>query len=204
MGSGLAKLVEEPNVTVDDRWNQVVDPGVFRVRWGPRTCLSPHLVEGQRGSNLGEDVVLVPLGMLRKQVGGEPRMPGSGGMGAQTNGGAVEDTRLAYESHPGGCISLMWKMWKYLTSDGSGALWSLERREGNSYMVLLCGGAVGHVDEDVDTIGGGECHGSHIDRCFRDSVETSMCLRGNTRYATDGLPFGVRMKKLCPIMTPRA
>ncbi|CAL8989026.1 unnamed protein product [Prunus brigantina] len=29
-----------------------------------------------------------------------------------------------------------------------------------------------------------------------------MCLRGNTRYATDGLPFGVRMKKLCPIMTP--
>ncbi|CAL9018994.1 unnamed protein product [Prunus brigantina] len=61
----------------------------------------------------------------------------------------------------------------------SGALWSLERREGNSYMVLLCGSAVGHVDEDVDTISGGECHGSHIDRCFRDSVETSMCLRGS-------------------------
>ena len=29
-------------------------------------------------------------------------MPGSGSTGAQTNGGAVEDTRLAYESHPGG------------------------------------------------------------------------------------------------------
>ena len=41
---------------------------------------------------------------------------------------------------------------------------------------LLCSSAVGHVDEDVDTISGGECHGSHIDRCFRDSVETSMCL----------------------------
>ena len=46
-------------------------------------------------------------------------------------------------------------------------------------MALLCGSAVGHVDEDVDTISGGECHGSHINRCFRDSVETSMCLRGS-------------------------
>ncbi|CAL9013966.1 unnamed protein product [Prunus brigantina] len=50
-------------------------------------------------------------GVSTRQVGGEPRMPGSGSTGAQTNRGAVEDTRLAYESHPGGCISLMWKMW---------------------------------------------------------------------------------------------
>ena len=35
---------------------------------GAEDVLSPHLVEGQRGSNLGEDVVLVPLGMLRKYV----------------------------------------------------------------------------------------------------------------------------------------
>ena len=41
-------------------------------------------------------------GVPTRQVGGEPRMPGSGSAGAQTNGGAVEDTRLAYESHPGG------------------------------------------------------------------------------------------------------
>ncbi|CAL2257844.1 unnamed protein product [Prunus armeniaca] len=34
----------------------------------------------------------------------------------------------------------------------------------------------GHVDEDVDTISGGECHGSHIDKCYRDFVGTSMCL----------------------------
>ncbi|CAL2273788.1 unnamed protein product [Prunus armeniaca] len=39
--------------------------------------------------------------------------------------------------------------------------------------------AVGHVDEDVDTISGGECHGSHIDKCYRDSVGTSMRLRGS-------------------------
>ncbi|CAL8129915.1 unnamed protein product [Prunus armeniaca] len=38
-------------------------------------------------------------------------------------------------------------------------------------------GSVGHVDEDVDTISGGECHGSHIDKCYRDSVGTSMHLR---------------------------
>ncbi|CAL9013950.1 unnamed protein product [Prunus brigantina] len=41
------------------------------------------------------------------------------------------------------------------------------------------GSAVGHVHEDVDTISGGECHGSHINRCYRDSVGTSMCLRGS-------------------------
>ncbi|CAL8988914.1 unnamed protein product [Prunus brigantina] len=62
-------------------------------------------------------------------------------------------------------------------------------------MVLLCGGAVGHVDEDVDTIGGGECHGSHIDRCFRDSVETSMCLRG-MKHATWSMQLTYLMQRL--------
>ncbi|CAL8094541.1 unnamed protein product [Prunus armeniaca] len=28
----------------------------------------------------------------------------------------------------------------------------------------------GHVDEDVNTISGGECHGSYIDKCYRDSI----------------------------------
>lgn len=34
----------------------------------------------------------------------------------------------------------------------------------------------GHVDEDVDLISGGDCHGSHISKCYRDSVGTSMRL----------------------------
>lgn len=37
----------------------------------------------------------------------------------------------------------------------------------------------GHVDEGVDTISGGECHGSHLSVCFRDSVGTSMSFRGS-------------------------
>ncbi|CAL8094586.1 unnamed protein product [Prunus armeniaca] len=37
----------------------------------------------------------------------------------------------------------------------------------------------GHVDEDVNTISGGECHGSHIDKCYRDSIGTYMRLRGS-------------------------
>ncbi|BBH07143.1 hypothetical protein Prudu_018992 [Prunus dulcis] len=53
------------------------------------------------------------------------------------NGGAMEDTQLAYESHPSGQCS-------------------------------------GHVDEDVAIISGGECHGSHLDKCYYDSIETSM------------------------------
>ena len=32
------------------------------------------------------------------------------------------------------------------------------------------------VDEDVAIISGGECHGSHLDKCYRDSVGTSMRL----------------------------
>ncbi|CAL9013952.1 unnamed protein product [Prunus brigantina] len=45
-----------------------VDPGVFLVKMVAEDIVCSHLLVGQRGSNLREDVLLVPLWMLRKYV----------------------------------------------------------------------------------------------------------------------------------------
>ncbi|CAL9013967.1 unnamed protein product [Prunus brigantina] len=52
MGSGLAKLVEEPNVTVDDRWNQVVT-----VDGNPSWCWI--LWKGEGGGSTCDEVMLL-------------------------------------------------------------------------------------------------------------------------------------------------
>ena len=45
-----------------------MDPRVFLVRMVAKDTVRPHFVGGRRWSNLREDVLLVPLGMLRKYV----------------------------------------------------------------------------------------------------------------------------------------
>ncbi|CAL2245226.1 unnamed protein product [Prunus armeniaca] len=249
-----------------------------------KDTVRPHFVAGRRLSNLREDVLLVPLGMLRKHVDvrvrrrdkwgrptkfiedngsgacrlvmsvermvqdrclgkscgssrpewcnlrresgsaesefgalvvkcaneisrREPRMPWKyGSAGAQTNGGAVDDTRLAFESCPGGvhlfkcgkCIMVLCGPW---SEEKRIFLYGVVMQQCSGHVdkdfAIISGGechgshisecyrdsevdsVVGHVDEDVDTISGGECHRSHIDKCYRDSVGTSMRLRGS-------------------------
>ncbi|CAL8131675.1 unnamed protein product [Prunus armeniaca] len=97
-----------------------------------------------------------------------------GSAGAQTNGGAVDDTRLAFESRPGGCSGHVDKDFAIISGGECHGSHISE-----CYRDSEVDSVVGHVDEDVDTISGGECHRSHIDKCYRDSVGTSMRLRGS-------------------------
>ncbi|CAL8988915.1 unnamed protein product [Prunus brigantina] len=59
MGNGLAKLVEEPNVTVDDRWNQVVT-----VDGNPSWCWILWKGEGSQNFVKTSSITTLRCGMM--------------------------------------------------------------------------------------------------------------------------------------------
>ena len=53
----------------------------------------------------------------------------------------------------------------------------------------------GHVDEDVATISGGECHGSHMSKCYRDSMLDSRHVDEDVDTISGGECHGSHMSK---------